>query len=185
MQLYSIYTALCIACDFAYILSASIRIIYAFTCIRYAPTRTYMHLHIIYMRYTVLYLHLHVTHMSLPVLMSNYMHYIRTYMYYMHSQLNVQLMQLHVHYLCDMQTCITCAHTHIIHLLYMHLNALHDTSSHSYQYIIRIYYVLHIYHISIYKYYACIYIYNVCTCITYALTCINKQLHALHMHLHV
>ena len=57
-------------------------------------------------------------------------------MYYMHSQLNVQLMQLHVYYLCDMQTCITCAHTHIIHLVYMHLNALHDTSSHSYQYII-------------------------------------------------
>ena len=86
----------------------------------------------------VLCLHLYVSYMRLHVLIliSNYMHYIRTYMYYMHTQLNAQLMELHVYYLCDMRTCITFAHTRIIHLLYIHLDALHNTSRYSYQYTI-------------------------------------------------
>ena len=95
------------------------------------------HMHYIYGTH-VLCLHLHVSHMRLHVLIliSNYMHCIQTYMYYMHTQLNAQLMQLHVHYLCDMRTRITFAHTRIIHLLYIHLDTLHDMSRYSYQYTI-------------------------------------------------
>ena len=126
MHLYTIYTTLCIAYDFARNQQS------ASTCIRYAPTRIYMQLYVLYALHVIIYgthvlcLHLHVSHMRIHVLIliSNYMHYIRTYMYYMHTQLNVQLVQPHVYYLCDMRTCITFAYTRInkkLHALHMHL----------------------------------------------------------------
>ena len=46
MQLYTIYTTLCIAYDFARILSAS-------TCIGYVPTRIYMQLYVSYALYVI------------------------------------------------------------------------------------------------------------------------------------
>ena len=83
----------------------------------------------------MLYLHLHITYASTRI--NKQLHTLCMNLHVLHAYaVKFITYATHVYYLYDMRTCITFAHTRIIHLVYIHLDTLHDTSRYSYQYTI-------------------------------------------------
>ena len=133
MQLYTIYTTLCIAYDFARILSAS-------TCIGYAPTRIYMHI-----SYALYVIHIWYTCVMFA---STWIIYASTCI---NKQLHALYTNLHVLHAYAVKcttyatTCLLfmwhanmyniCTYTYYAFIIHT-FDALHDTSRYSYRYTI-------------------------------------------------